>query len=169
MVQISDTYEEVQLVEPQRIFYYREELTRKRCKTAILLYSFHTAWVYFTYLCSITFWALEHIFIEKRVLKNYTFSQTTFHAIFWSFIKCAELFLNKKHCRHCGVTEELSKMDEIFETTVNCLSLYINPCMLCIPNQHNIALQQVKYLGLKSDYQIFCKCNAERVSGLILL
>ena len=33
------------LLEPQRIYQYREELTQKRCKTAILLYCFHTAGV----------------------------------------------------------------------------------------------------------------------------
>ena len=51
------------------------QLTAKRieykCKTAILLYCFHTAGV-LTYLCYITFWALEHHFIEnlKSMLKE---------------------------------------------------------------------------------------------------
>ena len=29
----------------------------------------------------------------------------------------------KKHCRHCGVTVELPKMDDILETTVNSTEL----------------------------------------------
>ena len=67
----------------KRIEYIREEFTRKKCKTAILLYCFHTAGVLHIFM--ITFWALEHIFLEKRVLNNYfiflnPFSLTTFHA-----------------------------------------------------------------------------------------
>ena len=50
--------------------YIRVEFTRKKCKTAILLYCFHTA--YFTYLSYITFLALELYFIEnlKLILKE---------------------------------------------------------------------------------------------------
>ena len=51
--------------------YIRGEFTRKKCKTALLLYCFHTAGVLniFVYL---TFWALEHHFIEhlKLTLKE---------------------------------------------------------------------------------------------------
>ena len=51
---------------------YWEKFSRKKCKTAILLYCFHTAGVYFTYLCYITCWALEYHFIEnlKLLLKE---------------------------------------------------------------------------------------------------
>ena len=48
--------------------YIRGEFTRKKSRTAILLYCFHTAGVYFTYLCYITFWALVYHFIEKLKL-----------------------------------------------------------------------------------------------------
>ena len=52
--------------------YVRGEFTRKKCKTAILLYCFHTAGVHDTYLCYITVWALEYHFIEnlKLLLKE---------------------------------------------------------------------------------------------------
>ena len=55
----------------ENTIYIRGEFTRKKCKTAILLYCFHTQ-VYFTYLCYITFWALEYHFIEnlKLMLKE---------------------------------------------------------------------------------------------------
>ena len=43
-------------------FYIKWNLLEKKCKTAILLYCFHTAGVH---LFFITFWALEHHFIEK--------------------------------------------------------------------------------------------------------
>ena len=51
--------------------YIRVEFTRKNCKTAIWLYFFHTA-VYFTYLCYINFWALEHYVVENllKILKE---------------------------------------------------------------------------------------------------
>jgi len=51
--------------------YVRVEFTRKKCKTAILLYCFHTASV--LHICVlITFWALEYHFIEnlKLILKE---------------------------------------------------------------------------------------------------
>jgi len=49
---------------------YREKFTRKKCKTAILLYCFHTAGV--LHICYITCWALEYHFIEnlKLLLKE---------------------------------------------------------------------------------------------------
>ncbi len=49
--------------------YIRVEFTRNSVKLSILLYCF-TA--YFTYLCYITFWALEYHFIEnlKLILKE---------------------------------------------------------------------------------------------------
>ena len=49
---------------------YRVEFTRKKCKTAILLYCFHTAGVLHIFM--ITFWALEYHFIEnlKLLLKE---------------------------------------------------------------------------------------------------
>ena len=43
-------------------------LLEKKCKTAILLYCFHTAQVYVTNLCYITFWARERHFIENLKL-----------------------------------------------------------------------------------------------------
>ena len=48
---------------------YREEFTRKKCKTAILLYCFHTAGVLYIF---ITCWALQYHFIEnlKLLLKE---------------------------------------------------------------------------------------------------
>ena len=51
--------------------YIRVEFTRKKCKTAILL-TVSILQVYFTYLRYITFWALEHHFIEnlKLILKE---------------------------------------------------------------------------------------------------
>ena len=50
----------------------RVEFTRKKCKTAIFSYCFHTLQVYFTYLRYSTFWALEHHFVEnlKLILKE---------------------------------------------------------------------------------------------------
>jgi len=49
----------------EKRIYIRGEFTRKKCKAAILP-------VYFTYLCYITFWALEYHFIEnlKLLLKE---------------------------------------------------------------------------------------------------
>ena len=55
------------------------ELSPKRCKTAILLY-FSILRVYLTHLCFITFWTLEHLFIEKNVLKLYIFWQHVMHS-----------------------------------------------------------------------------------------
>ena len=51
--------------------YIRGEFTRKKCKTAILLYCFHTAGVLDIFVSS-TFLALEHHFIEnlKLILKE---------------------------------------------------------------------------------------------------
>ena len=59
------------IVYKEKRIYIRVEFIRKRCKTAILLYCFHSAG-YFTYLCFITFWALEYHFIEnlKLILKE---------------------------------------------------------------------------------------------------
>ena len=50
---------------------YREEFTRKKCKTAILLYCFYTAGVLHIFVY-ITFWALEYHYIEnlKLILKE---------------------------------------------------------------------------------------------------
>ena len=52
--------------------YIRMEFTRKKCKTAILLYTVSKLQVYFTYLCYITFWALKYHVIEnlKLMLKK---------------------------------------------------------------------------------------------------
>ena len=44
--------------------YIRGESTRKKCKTAILLYCFHTAGVLHIFM-QITFWALQYHFIEN--------------------------------------------------------------------------------------------------------
>ena len=51
--------------------YIRVESTIKKCKTAILLYCFHTAGVLHIFVL-FTFWALEHHFIEnlKLILKG---------------------------------------------------------------------------------------------------
>ena len=51
--------------------YIRGEFTKKKCKTAILLYC-SILQVYFTYLCYITIWALEYHYIEnlKLILKE---------------------------------------------------------------------------------------------------
>ena len=46
---------------------YREELTRKKCKTAILLYCFHTAGVLHIFML-LTCWALKYHFIENLKL-----------------------------------------------------------------------------------------------------
>ena len=50
---------------------YREEFTRKKCKTALGC-TVSILQVYFTYLCYITCWALEYHFIEnlKLLLKE---------------------------------------------------------------------------------------------------
>ena len=46
------------------------ELSRKKCKIAILLYCLHTAGVLHTFVI-ITFWTLVHLFNETNVLENY--------------------------------------------------------------------------------------------------
>ena len=56
----------------EKRIYIRGEFTRKTCKTAILLYCFHTAGVLHIFMLDITFWALEYHFIEnlKLLLKE---------------------------------------------------------------------------------------------------
>ena len=46
---------------------YREEFTRKKCKTGILLYCFHTAGVLHIFMLY-NLWALEYHFIENLKL-----------------------------------------------------------------------------------------------------
>ena len=50
---------------------YREEVTRKKCKTAILLYYFYTAGVLHIFMLY-NLWALDYHFIEnlKLLLKE---------------------------------------------------------------------------------------------------
>ena len=52
--------------------YIRGEFTSKKCKTAILLYCFHTEGVLHIFMLYIIFWALEYHFIEnlKLMLKE---------------------------------------------------------------------------------------------------
>ena len=60
-------------LQPKRIEYILEgNLLEKKCKTAILLYCFHTAGVLHIFMLYITFWALEYHLIEnlKLMLKE---------------------------------------------------------------------------------------------------
>ena len=61
------------IVYKENRIYIRGDFTRKKCKTAILLYCFHTADVLHIFmLYNLSFWALEYHFIEnlKLILKE---------------------------------------------------------------------------------------------------
>jgi len=56
------------LIPLKRIDKLKVELNRKKCKTTIVLYCFHTAGVLHTFRY-LTFWALEYLFLEQIVLE----------------------------------------------------------------------------------------------------
>ena len=50
----------------------RVELSRKKCKPAILFNCLHSEGLLIhTFVLNITFWALKHVFFGKKFLENY--------------------------------------------------------------------------------------------------
>ena len=93
--------------------------------------------VYLTYLCSLTFWALEHIFLEKEFLKIISFflnpfSLTTFHAyvdrnqsnMCFCFITkhvttIVACRLSKREIQYFRNTQNIKKWSDFFYTKID--------------------------------------------------